>query len=167
MTAALRALLLQLSSQVPGLEADLSRLKETSSHGSPSLSALLDYLRSAVIRCRHIYIVLDALDESPADSSRPALLSVIKTIRGWQQPGLHLLVTSRDVQDIRDSLHSLRVLTDAEQVALKNDGIHQDISQYVAHQVDHDPKLLRWGTEQEKIKKYLTSKADGVYVLKY
>lgn len=161
-SAALRAILLQLCGQIPELDVDLARLKDLYKNSTPPVPVLLDFLRQAATRCRHVYLLLDALDESPADTSRPEVLSFIETLRCWRLPGLHLLVTSRDVQDIRDGLQSFRILADREQIALKNDGIQQDISQYVAYQVDHDPKLVRWGDNREKIKKYLIDNADGV-----
>jgi hypothetical protein len=43
------ALLLQLCGQVAGLEAELSRLKESNNHGIPPVSVLLEYLRQATL----------------------------------------------------------------------------------------------------------------------
>ena len=166
-SAALRALLLQLCGQVPGLEADLTRLKDSYNHGTPPVLVLLEYLRRAVARCRHIYILLDALDESPVDISRAEVLLVIDTIRQWQLPGLHLLVTSRDVPDIRNHLQFPTLKQGVEHISLKNDSIQQDISRFVAFQVDHDCQLQRWGDHREKIKSYLTQHAGGVSVIYY
>jgi len=161
-SAVLRALLLQLCGQVPDLETDLTRLKESYNHGTPPVPILLEHLRQAVSRCRHVYILLDALDESPADKSRAEVLLVIETIRQWQLSGLHLLVTSRDIPDIRDHLQSTTFTHGEECIALKNDRIQQDISRYVSFQVDHDPRLQRWGDHREKIKSYLIQHAGGV-----
>jgi len=159
----LRTLLLQLCGQVSGLEADLTRLKASYNHGIPPVPVLLEYLCQAVTRCRHVYILLDALDESPADSSRAEVLSVIKTIRQWQLPSLHLLVTSQDIPpDIRGHLQFPTLSQGVEHVALKNDGVQQDISRFVSFQVDHDPELQRWGDLRETIKSHLTRHAGGV-----
>ncbi|KAK5563056.1 hypothetical protein LTR43_011324, partial [Exophiala xenobiotica] len=162
-SAMLRALLLQLCGQVAGLEAELSRLKESNNHGIPPVSVLLEYLRQAVVRARHTCILLDALDESPIDISRAEVLSVIDTIQQWQVPGLHLLVTSRDVPDIRDHLQIPASQQTAEHISLKNDDVQQDISRFVAFQVDHDRQLQRWGDHREKIKDHLTQQAGGVF----
>lgn len=62
-SALLRALLLQLSAQVTGFDADLTRLKETYHHSTPQVPMLTEHLRQAVNRCRHVYLLLDALDE--------------------------------------------------------------------------------------------------------
>ncbi|KAI9873943.1 MAG: hypothetical protein M1823_007799, partial [Watsoniomyces obsoletus] len=161
-SAALRALLLQLCGQVSGLEVDLTRLKESYKHGTPPVPVLLEYLRQAVTRCRNVYILLDALDESPAENSRAEVLSLIETLRQWQLSGLHLLVTSRDVPDIRDHLPSPALSQGIQHVALKNDNIDKDISRFVSFQVDNDRQLQRWGDHREKIKSYLTRHAGGV-----
>ncbi|KAK5422330.1 hypothetical protein LTR06_000587 [Exophiala xenobiotica] len=161
-SAALRALLLQLCTQIPGLQADLARLRDSYNHGTPPVPVLLEYLRQAVVRCRQIYILLDALDESPADVSRAEVLRVIDSIRQWQLPGLHLLVTSRDVPDIRDHLQISTLKQGVEHISLKNDSVQQDISRFVAFQLDHDLQLQRWGVHQEKIKSYLIQHAGGV-----
>ncbi|RMZ88772.1 hypothetical protein DV736_g3997, partial [Chaetothyriales sp. CBS 134916] len=161
-SAALRALLLQLCGQISGLESDLTRLKESYNHGTPPVKVLLEHLRQAVTQCRHVYILLDALDESPPDSSRDKVLSVIETLRQWQLPSLHLLVTSRDLPDIRDHLQLPTLYQGAEHVMLNNDSVYQDISRFVSFKVDHDPQLQRWGQHREKIKSYLTQHAGGI-----
>jgi hypothetical protein len=164
-SAALRALLLQLCGQVSGLEAELIRLKDSYDHGTPPVLVLLEYLRSAAARCHQVYILLDALDESPVDTSRAEVLSMIDTIRQWKLSGLHLLVTSRDVPDIRDHLQFSTLTQGAEHISLKNDSVQQDIASYVAFQVEHDRQLQRWGDHREKIKSYLTQHAGGVSVV--
>jgi hypothetical protein len=87
---------------------------------------------------------------------------VIDTIRQWQVPGLHLLVTSRDVPDIRDHLQVPAPQQTVEHISLKNDGVQQGISRFVAFQVDHDRQLQRWGDHREKIKDHLNQQAGGV-----
>lgn len=156
-SAALRALLLQLCGQISGLEAELLHSKSCSD-GTPTVPVLLEYLRHAITQCRHVYVLLDALDESPAGASRDGVLSIVESMRQWQLPGLHLLVTSRDVPDIRDQMLN----QGAEHVSLKNDSVQQDISRYVSFQVDHDRQLQRWGDHRETIKNYLTQHAEGV-----
>lgn len=156
-SALLRVLLFQLSGQVTGLNADLTRLKEMYNHSTPPIPILTEYLRQAANRCRHIYLLLDALDESPTDTARADVLSIINTIRGWHLPGLHLLVTSRDMLDIKEGLNA----EDHDMVALQND-INQDILRYVAYQIEHDRQLKRWGPDCETIKQHLAQRANGV-----
>jgi uncharacterized protein YbgA (DUF1722 family) len=65
---------MQLCTQISGLQADLTRLRDSYNHGTPPVLVLLEYLRHALARCRQIYILLDALDESPIDVSRAEVL---------------------------------------------------------------------------------------------
>jgi ankyrin repeat domain-containing protein 50 len=157
-SALLRAILQQLSGQVKGLDTQLTRLKESTNHGTPPDSTLVEYLKHAISRSGDVYLLIDALDESPAEQTRDGVLAVIQTMRRWALPGLHLLVTSRDILDIREALAA----TDDETVELKNDEISRDISRYVSDQVETDPKLLRWGEHREMIKQQLSQRAKGV-----
>ena len=157
-SAMLHALLLQLSGQVVGMDADLKRLKDSYSHGTPPVPILMEYLRSAMTRCHDVYLLLDALDECPMGDTRDYVLSTIQTIRQWSVPSLHLLVTSRDILDIRQALN----VEVENTVALTDDNVSQDILRYVSHQVDHDPRLHRWGKHRETIKQCLAQRANGV-----
>lgn len=161
-SAALPALLLQLSAQITGLDADLIRLKDSYKMGTPPVPILMEYLRQAVARSCDVYILLDALDECPVEDSRADVLAMIQTMRQWSLPGLHVLVTSRDVPDIRDHMQSQGHNQDKEYVALKNDNVQEDIQKYVSYQVDNDPQLQRWGDHRAKIKKHLSQHAGGV-----
>lgn len=157
-SALLRALLLQLSEQIAGVHTDLNILKDTYQHGTPPVPILAEYLRQAMRRCRHVYLLLDALDESPEDTSRADVLSLLNTIQGWQLPGLHLLVTSRDIPDIREGLN----IEARNMIALQNNDVDQDIIRYVSYQLEHDRRLKRWGPHCEIIKQYLAQRANGV-----
>jgi len=157
-SALLRALLLQLSGQVDGLEADLIELKEAYKDSYPPVPILTEYLRQAVSRCCHVYLLLDALDESPTENSRADVLSIIDTMRNWRLAGLHLLVTSRDTFDIREGLN-----TEAHNsVTLQNNEVDRDIMRYVSYCIEHDRQLKRWGHHCEAIKQYLAQHAKGV-----
>ena len=156
-SAMLLALLLQLSGQITDVDADLTRWKDSYNHSTPPVPTLLEYLQQAVTRSRHVYVLLDALDECPAEDTRDGVLSTIQTMRQWSLPGLHLLVTSRDVVDIRQTL-DVEVQNTVE---LKTDDISQDISRYVSHQVETDPRVQRWGHRRETIKQHLAQRANG------
>lgn len=80
---------------------------------------------------------------------------------------LALVGHSRDVSDIRTHLQFPTLKHGAEYIQLENDSIQQDISRFVAFQVDHDCQLRRWGNHREKIKTYLTQHAGGVSVIYY
>lgn len=97
----LRALLVQLSGQNRNSHSDLARLHDSFKRGIPPSSALAECLRQVIHRSHHVYIVLDGLDEIPPSRAREDVLDRIEMIQNWSLTGLHLLVTSRDLQDLR------------------------------------------------------------------
>lgn len=161
-SAFLRALLLQLSGQIPWVDADLRKLQNSVNRRTPPVPVLMEYLRRAVVRSSHIYMLLDALDECPITTARQDVLATIRTMRQWSIPGLHLLVTSRNLPDIRDHLHRQNPANSEDSVALNAENVQQDIQNYVTYQVDHDPQLRRWGDHRAKIKGHLAERARSV-----
>ena len=79
----LRALLLQLSHQLRNGSADLTQLHDRYKTSIPPSSVLLDYLRRMVERFSSVYIMLDALDESPLNGLRKYVLDALEAIRNW------------------------------------------------------------------------------------
>ena len=88
-SAMARALLLQLSSQLRDGHADLTRLHESCKAGTPPSPVLIEHFRRLIQRFHQVYIMLDALDESPRNGPREYVLDVLQTIRNW---GIHTLV---------------------------------------------------------------------------
>lgn len=157
----LRTLLLQLSVQLQNGERDLEQLHELHKSGSPPVDALFESLRRILERFRDTYIVLDALDESPQDCKREGVLRAIHVIRSWSIPGVHLLVTSRNEKDIRESLRPAR----DQDLSLRNSEVDRDIANFVVCQFENDPKLQRlqkWKERHDKLHSKLTASAQGV-----
>jgi ankyrin repeat protein len=159
-SAMLRALLLQLSNQRQDGYKDLTSLCESYSAGTPPPYVLLDCLRRLIQRFDQVYLMLDALDESPRNGPRERVLDVLEEIKRWGQDSVHLLVTSRDHWDIRESLNP----TSIQQVTMRNVGIEEDIASYVLYQLTEDRRLERWQQYREKIQETLVKGAKGVYV---
>ena len=157
-SAMIRALLLQLSSQLSDGHVDLKRLHESYKVGIPPSPVLLDYLRRLIQRFHHVYIFLDALDESPRTGSRGHVLDTLETIRNWSIQHLHLFASSRDEPDIRESLH---VLT-AQQVVMQNTGIDKDIADSISGRLSVDRSLRRLLPYREIIQDTLARNARGV-----
>ncbi|RMZ89129.1 hypothetical protein DV736_g3648, partial [Chaetothyriales sp. CBS 134916] len=150
-SAMLRALLLQLSSQRPDSLTELAQLYSSYSTGPPPPTVLIDHIRHLIQKFDKVYIVLDALDESPRPRKRDGVLRVVKEMRKWLLPGLHLLVTSRDELDIRTSLDPRR---DTEEI-MKNTKINQDISDFISSKLTSDPDLLEWRVYHDHIRQIL------------
>jgi archaellum component FlaC len=160
-SAMIRALLLQLSGQSSDSQTDLARLRDSYSTGFPPAIVLTAYLRQMIQKFGQVYILLDALDESPRYSQRDQVLNAIETMRKWLLPGLHLLVTSRDEPDIRESLSP----AGNEEVIMKNAEINRDISEFISGRLNVDPKLRKWRAHHDRIQKVLAERAQGVYVI--
>ena len=159
-SAMLRALVLQLSNQLQDGHADLARLYNAHKSGTPPSPDLLECLRSLVEKFEQVYIMLDALDESPPSGPRGYVLEALETMRGWALQGLHLFITSRDERDIHESLN----LSTTQKVAMQNAGIDQDIANFISARLKADRSLQKWGKYHDKIQDTLAERAKGVYV---
>ena len=80
-SAMLRALLIQLSSQLQDGHADLIWLHDSYKTGVPPSPVLIDYLQRLIQRFHHVYILLDALDESPRNGPREDVLRALEAVR--------------------------------------------------------------------------------------
>ena len=109
-------------------------------------------------RFGRVYIFLDALDESPRDKHRESVLDAVKTMREWEIPGLHFLVTSRDEADLR---RVLRPASDSY-VSLKNDAVESDISIYICDILKSNSDLQRWERYHAQIQEALLEHAQGL-----
>lgn len=157
-SAMIRGLLLQLSAQLGDGHADLAHLHTLYNPGTPPMEALIAYLHRMIQKFNRAYILLDALDESPQHSQREDVLNVLEKMRGWRLTGLHLLVTSRDVPDIRESLRP----TDDQDIAMKNVDIDKDITTVISYQLNNDPRLQKWQAYHDEIQKTLAERAQGM-----
>lgn len=157
-SALLRALLLQLSSQLQDGHTDLTRLHDAYRAGTPPPLVLIEHLRRLIQRFHQVYIMLDALDESPRNGPRQGVLDALEAMRTWCAQGLHLFVTSRDEPDIRDSLD----LSATQQVIMQNAGIEKDISDFISGRFDTDRRLRKLLPYRDKIQETLAKRAKGV-----
>lgn len=154
----LRALLLQLSGQLQDGHSELTRLHHSYPSDIPPSAVLTDHLHRLIQKFHHVYIVLDALDESPRTGARDCVLETLEAMKEWSFRGLHLLVTSRDELDIRDSLNpSLD-----QQVKMDHAGIDKDIADFILGRLHDDRKLRKWSSYQNKIQENLVKRARGV-----
>ncbi|OAL01666.1 hypothetical protein IQ06DRAFT_246464, partial [Phaeosphaeriaceae sp. SRC1lsM3a] len=159
-SAMLRALLWQLASQLPDGHSRLQRLHDSYKTGPPPVAVLSEQLRECIQRFHQVYILIDALDESPRGNRRDDVLKLITTVRGWSMLGLHLLVTSRDELEIHESLDA----ASDEKVAMKNDSIDQDIANFISETLSSDYKLrTKWQAHRDRIQEALAERAQGVF----
>ena len=168
----LPSLLTQLSAH-SSLHCDiLSKLYEDLDDGKkqPSNKALTKCLKDmlSLPDQRSIYLIIDALDESPNTSGIPSprerVLRLFKELVDLRLPNLHICVTSRpeiDIQDMIVPLTSLRVSLHDQS------GQKQDIADYVRSIVYSNSEAIirRWKKEdKDLVIKVLSERADGMYV---
>lgn len=156
-SAMLRALILQLSSQLRD-DSAISELYDSYMNTTPPIENLQDCLRQLVQSFRDVYILLDALDEITYGSSRMEMLDILNDIRGWSEPGLHMLVTSRDETDVRDELSTAAVKI----ISMKNESVAKDIAAYIHWHLRNNRRFRKWETYFDKIEDALVRRADGV-----
>ena len=168
----LPSLLTQLSARSSSRRDVLSDLYSAHDNGKnqPSDSALTKCLKNmlSLQDQRPIYLIMDALDESPITSGIPSarerVLQLLEDLVDLDLPKLHICVTSRPEVDIRNSIEprtSLRVSLHDQT------GQKEDIADYVRSIVysNSDTNMKRWKKEDKEIViKTLAERADGMYV---
>lgn len=113
----------------------------------PSVDVLLECLKAMVSLPGQgtIYIVVDALDESPNSSGLPTqreqVLETLKVLIDTKLPHLRFCITSRPELDIRRVLEPLSPYN----VSLhEQDGQRKDVARYVESVVNSDPVMRNW-----------------------
>ncbi|KAE8441531.1 hypothetical protein EG329_004877 [Mollisiaceae sp. DMI_Dod_QoI] len=145
-----RCLISQLSSQLSVIPASLTELHEMRQSRQRTLDedVFLSTLRSIILLFRDVYLIFDALDES---SNCDATLHFIRRLKSWRIPQLHILMTSRQLAHIEDSL--LPIVSD--RICLHNFSLNKDVRIYLADKFEHDQNLARWPPD---IRKQITTK---------
>jgi len=161
--ALLRYLLRQVAASADVFPKDVRNLvsKHEGAGSEPSLGELQLTLQQTVSGLkREILIVMDAIDEYPADRTvdrRHDLLTLITNLVKEKLGNLHILVTSIDERDIHDAFHSMEsppVEQDVEPLLL------DDVSSFVEATVHRYSLLKSWWTSDIKDKIIGSLKAD-------
>ncbi|KAI4706494.1 hypothetical protein J4E89_008912 [Alternaria sp. Ai002NY15] len=130
--------LLQHSITIPeGVDALFSSCRN--GEQQPSLPALLTVAPQVMRQFAHVYIVLDALDES---TKRAELMDMLETLAGWQLDNSHLLMTSRKERDIEMSLETF--VAEDNMICLQRDVVDEDILRFVQQKLRDDKRLAKW-----------------------
>lgn len=108
----------------------------------------------------NVYLVLEALDEC---TYRGALHEVLKEIGQWQKVNSHILLTSREEQDIKEALGSIDL--EKSYIKLAADLLRDDIRVYVSSRLEMDMAFKRWKKHpdlRKEIEDSLTEKSEGM-----
>jgi hypothetical protein len=102
------------------------------------------------------FIILDALDEC---KEREELLGLIETIVNWKLEMLHLVATSRRVNDIEETLTPLTT----GQICIQSALVDADIYIYIRERLQNDLILRKWPKNvQMEIEKTIMEGANGM-----
>jgi hypothetical protein len=165
-----RSLLMQLSAR-SGPRCDiLSDLYSAHDHGKnqPGDNILAECLKKMITLPDQgpIYLIIDALDESPNTSGIPSprerVLRLLKELVDLSLPDLHICVTSRPEIEIRNILEPL---TSCRVSLHDQSGQKEDIAAYIRSVVysDLEQIMTRWRMEdKELVIKILSERADGM-----
>lgn len=146
--------------QHKGIPVKLAELYRKYGVHQPSNQELEDTLSSICEELSDSYIVFDALDEC---FDRQKTLNWINKLAGTAHKGLrnlHILITSRPLQDIEASFEKLDVNT----INLVEAAVNQDIAKYINLQVESNFSKFE-GSINKRIKSVLINGAGGSYVL--
>ena len=128
----------------------------------PSIDVMANAFEKMLKQVGKVWIVLDALDECV---TRTELLIWLRSL--IQNPGMHgnihILVTSRPEQDIKIELEGLA--GEGQVIAINDDLLEADISNYVHMRVRGKSQLQRWQDRPDilrKIETTLIEKANGM-----
>jgi len=146
----------------------LSNLHEAHEKGlrQPSEGDLIQSLKNAIAPPGQgrVYIILDALDESPnkpgIPSPREKVLQFVNELVGQRYPDLRICVTSRPEVDIQMVLEP----STSHCVSLHDEGgQREDIISYIQSVVESDANMRKWRVEERQLViDSLSKNADGM-----
>ena len=156
--AVLRSLIKQFSLQCSTTPDALENLFTEHADGqcSPTLEELTSTAKSIIHSFVDVYIIFDALDESPDPHE---LLTLLRLIHDWGLDALHLLVTSRKDRDIEKTLSRLV----SHSVSMDESFVDLDIRLHVSRTLKQDSKFQLFSAKETKrIETVLIGRAHGM-----
>jgi DNA replication protein DnaC len=153
----LAAILTQLVQRRPTIITHIAQLQKQFADNitKPSLPELCEALQSIVAHLEHVYIIIDALDESRTnDRTRDDLVAQLRKLREFKD--VRIMVTSRRMPEIQN--HFPKATT----VDIRAD--LEDLKRFVAGQIyrlrgciQHNPEL------RNEVQNKISEAADGMY----
>lgn len=109
--------------------------------------------------CKTVYLMLDALDESPEDlDSRYDMLAGVERLTN-HIPCLKILATSRELLDIRETMEAIQ----AQKMPIEAAAVNADIARYISRQLSKDRRLSRLNESTKAlIQQNISENADGM-----
>jgi hypothetical protein len=114
----------------------------------PTTNELVQLFNGMLQLGQETWIVIDALDECLTEGKREdfkRLIAWIREIVLEKHDNLHLLVTSRNENEIRDGLSA--VTSPETSISIEGRGLDNDIKDYVQARIFQSDELQRWENE--------------------
>jgi Cdc6-like AAA superfamily ATPase len=158
----IRSIITQLQQAAPQVHEPLCGLYSSCANGtrSPSPDQLRNTLRELIKPIPRVYIIVDALDEC---NDREELLEFIDQLFGWRLDNLHILLTSRREEEMKNMLTTW--IDGSMTVSLQENVVDADIRAYLTHRLNNDKKLQKWSKIDDlrhEIETTLMFKANGM-----
>ncbi|PPJ56174.1 hypothetical protein CBER1_09082 [Cercospora berteroae] len=126
----------------------------------PGVDELENILLACLAPYDEVYLLIDALDECPEENNARYHIARCLLRLSMQAENLKILVTSRELPDIRAWMKDLKVTP----LAIPTDSVNEDIRQYVGQQLSQDDRLSQLDHKtKELIVESLVNKADGMF----
>ncbi|KAK1512120.1 pfs domain-containing protein [Colletotrichum tamarilloi] len=171
---AIRSLIEQLHCQSKAAQEYLDSVFESrgASSAQPDNDSLCSWFNAMLEVAGEVWIVLDALDERDLLGEcqqgqalkNKGLLQWIKTLLQSEGAKYHILVTSRQEEDIRRVLKD--IIPKDMQIPLRNKSVNKDIRAFIRSTLRTWGDLPEWRnnkSSREQVEKYLSEKADGMF----
>nr|POF13639.1 vegetative incompatibility protein het-e-1 [Quercus suber] len=155
----LRSLVAQLGWKEPGL----SMLQEAYHKPDSTMLGVNDLekiLIASIQSYNVVFLMLDALDESPEESDiRHDMLDRVEAL-SQNAANLKIFATSRDYRDVRDWIQAIK----ARSISIAASAVNVDIQRYISTQLSRDRRFARLDSQTTAlIQQTISSKADGMY----
>jgi hypothetical protein len=157
----LSSLLGQICNNLPRIPSSIERAYSRNTEGASHCTTdeLKALLFEALAEFEQLYIVIDALDEC-SSPDRESLLIALSDMKNAGLNNLHLLVTSRQEQDIDEGI---RPLLSGSAIRLQGAELDRDIQKHVQWQLTVDPRLNKWSSVIKlEIEQSLAKGANGM-----
>jgi hypothetical protein len=117
---------------------------------------LRSYLRREFANVDHTYLVIDGVDECKESVGVDALMNLLKSLWKDANQRLHTLISSRDLEQIRQSV----AIVQARRLVMQDKPLQLDIRRTVQSHLSDNPQFARWPTSiKTKIETSLTTQA--------
>ncbi|KAJ9498592.1 hypothetical protein H2202_005778 [Exophiala xenobiotica] len=117
---------------------------------------LCRYLRGEYANFGHMYLVIDGVDECKESVGVDALMNLLKSMRNDANQRLHTLISSRDLEQIRQSVATVQ----ARRLVMQDKPLQLDIRRIVQSHLSDNTQFARWPTSiKTKVETSLTTQA--------